>query len=129
MTKNNWKQEVKKITRRVELYFNAVQALEDKIEHDIKIYGKPLGHKVLSDKVDNAKINLLQVMEQSKERIAKTVPKLTKYDQKVLKAIRSNDGGPTSSENNYKFDNRFSGSAKSRWAAKQITRRDKNGNN
>ena len=50
--------------------------------------------------------------------------KLSKYDKKVLNAIRNNHGGhQTSSVNNYRFDNRYKGSSTSRRAAKLLRRR------
>ena len=62
MTKEMMKQ-VQKLCNRIEAYFNSLNDLEEKIESDTKIYGKPLGNKVLSDKVDTHKRRLVEAMD------------------------------------------------------------------
>ena len=103
--------------------------LEEKILSDTKIYGKPLGNKVLQDKVDATK----RKIERQKESIAKLQKKLdernlrkhklSSWDRKVLNTIRSNDSRiNTGTENTYRYDNRFSGSGNSRRQAKNYFR-------
>ena len=104
--------------------------LEEKILSDTKIYGKPLGNKVLQDKVDATKRKITR----QKESIAKLKAKidatnlkkhkLSKWDRKVLNTIRSNDPRVnTGTENNYRYDNRLNGSSNSRRQARKYFRR------
>lgn len=104
--------------------------LEEKILSDTEIYGKPLGNKVLQDKVDATK----RKIERQKESIAKLQKKLdeknlrkhklSSWDRKVLNTIRSNNPSVnTGSENNYRYDNRYNGSSNSRRQARKYFRR------
>ena len=104
--------------------------MEEKILSDTEIYGKPLGNKVLQDKVDATK----RKIERQKESIAKLQKKLdeknlrkhklSSWDRKVLNTIRSNNPSVnTGSENNYRYDNRYNGSSNSRRQARKYFRR------
>ena len=94
------------------------QAVEDKKQKDTTNYGKPLGNKQLTDKVE-IKQRQIEELKHSDGRW-----KLPKYDQKILNAIRKNHvKHSTSSEGTYKYDNRFNGSANSRKQARNIHRR------
>lgn len=103
--------------------------MEEKILSDTKIYGKPLGNKVLQDKIDATK----RKIDRHKESIAKLQKKidernlkkhkLSSWDRKVLNTIRSNDTRVnTGSENSYRYDNRYSGSSNSRRQARKYFR-------
>ena len=95
--------------------------LQTKIDSDTAIYGKPLGNKVLQDKVDatkrkitrhQASIDKLQV--KINDRNMKK-HKLSTWDNRVLDAIRGKrEVHNTSTENTYRYDHRFRGSANSR---------------
>ena len=92
-----------------------------KVESDTQIYGKPLGNKGLQDKIDatKRKIARLKVSMDKLQGEMDAKHTLSKWDKKVLQSIRGNTRGEaTGSINNYRFDNRFSGSASSRKSAK-----------
>ena len=128
MTKEMTKQ-VTKLCNRIEAYFNSLNDLEEKIENDTKYYGKPLGNKGLTDRVNTHKRRLIEAMDFARDKLAKKHKPLSARDAKVLKAIRENDTTiNTGVENTYKYDNRYSGSASSRKFARDL-RRNANGNN
>ena len=102
------------------------QAVEDKKQKDIANYGVPLGNTQLVAKVSTT-MRKIVVLE---ERMIKAKEdkdgqwKLPKYDQRILNAIRGgNTGHHTSAINSYKYDNRYSGSANTRRAARAHHRR------
>ena len=98
--------------------------LQTKIDSDTAIYGKPLGNKTLQDKIDATKRKIVRhqksidkldlKMSQMKKH------KLTKWDNRVLDAIRGKSTiHNTSTENTYRYDNRFRGSSSSRKQARR----------
>ena len=103
--------------------------LEEKILNDTTIYGKPLGNKVLQDKVDATKRKIARQQASIDKLQAKIDAKnakkhkLSTWDNRVLDAIRGKSSvHNTSSENTYRYDQRFRGSASSRRQAKRYYR-------
>ena len=91
--------------------------LKDKHDSDIATYGKVLGDKQLRDRIEITERKILKKIDSIENLQAKIDAKfkLSYRDNKVLKVIRSNDPTlSTSSENTYRFDHRFSGSASQR---------------
>jgi hypothetical protein len=103
------------------------QSVFDKMQKDIANYGVPLGNKQLRDKVlvtqnaiENLEDKLNKERKTIKERQQKPL-KLTKNEQRILSAIRSNDViNNTRSFDSNRFDNRFNGSWNSRRTAWKI---------
>ena len=103
--------------------------LEEKILSDTQIYGKPLGNKVLQDKIDATKRKISRHQE-SIDKLQKKIDdrnmkkhKLSTWDNRVLDAIRGKSSvHNTSSENTYRYDQRFRGSSSSRRQAKRYFR-------
>ena len=85
------------------------------------IYGRPLGNKTLQDKVDATKRKItrhqasIKKFEDELEARNLKKHKLSKWDNRVLDAIRGKrEIHNTSTENTYRYDHRFRGSANSR---------------
>jgi hypothetical protein len=103
--------------------------LEEKIMTDTSIYGKPLGNKQLRDKIDATKRKIIRHQE-SIDKLQTKIDarnakkhKLSTWDNRVLDAIRGKSSvHNTSSENTYRYDQRFRGSGSSRRQAKRYFR-------
>ena len=96
--------------------------LKDKRDSDIATYGKVLGDKQLRDRIEITERKILKKIDSIENLQAKIDAKfkLSYRDNKVLKVIRSNDPTTnTASENTYRFDHRFSGSARQRRIARR----------
>jgi hypothetical protein len=91
--------------------------LKDKQDSDIATYGKVLGNSKLMNKIEATERKILKQIDSIGKLQAKIDAKfkLSYRDNKVLKEIRSNDPtANTTSENTYRFDHRYSGSARQR---------------
>jgi len=91
--------------------------LKDKQDSDIATYGRVLGNKELMNKIEATERKILKQIDSIGNLQAKIDAKfkLSYRDNKVLKVIRSNDPtANTTSENTYRFDHRYSGSARQR---------------
>ena len=96
--------------------------LKDKHDSDIATFGKVLGDKQLRDRIEATERKILKKIDSIENLQAKIDAKfkLSYRDNKVLKDIRSNDPKTnTASENTYRFDHRYSGSARQRRIARR----------
>lgn len=95
--------------------------IEDKVAEQIRHFGRPIGHKSLSDKLESAKRQL----EKLKAKRAKEVvnhPFVVK-DRKTIEAIRENRRNwNTSTKGRVSWDNRYSGSRSQRDSWKKYYR-------
>ena len=102
------------------------QAVEDKKQKDIANYGVPLGNTQLVSKVSTT-MRKIVVLEERMNKAKENKDgqwKLPKYDQQILNAIRGgNKDHHTSTTNNYRYDNRYNGSAASRRQARNEHRK------
>jgi hypothetical protein len=91
--------------------------LKNKHDSDIATYGKVLGDKKFTDRIAVTEKKILKhinSMDKLQEKINAKF-KLGARDDFVLKKIRSNDPtANTASESTYRFDHRYSGSARQR---------------
>jgi ABC-type Fe3+-citrate transport system substrate-binding protein len=99
--------------------------LQDKIDSEIKYYGKPLGkYSKFQKKIDTTERKIIRV----KERIRKTW--MTNRDTSVLSNLRNENNihkDTTSYDKGYgSSDSRFNGSYNSRKTAKLLQKRGKN---
>lgn len=105
------------------------QAVVDKMENDIKIWGKPLGNKQLVDRVLDTEAKILEqkdklnkVLSLSKERQLKKFA-LSNQERRVLDAVRNNSTiNNTRTATGNRCDNRFNGSYTSRRIARNLHR-------
>ena len=103
--------------------------LQEKIDFDTAIYGKPLVSKTLQDKIDATKRKIIrhqESMDKYEEKLKaqnEKKHKLSAWDRKVLNTIRSNDPSVnTTSESSYRYDHRYTGSARTRRQARRYFR-------
>ena len=92
--------------------------LQDKHDSDIATYGKALGDKKFTDRIEITERKILKQIDSIEKLQAKIDAKfkLSGIDSSVLNRVRSNDptGNTTSDKNTYRFDHRYSGSANQR---------------
>ncbi len=105
------------------------QAVVDKMENDVKIWGKPLGNKQLVDRVLDIEAKILEQKDKlNKERSTIKERKLSKFalsnkERRVLDAVRNNTViNNTRTATGNRSDNRFNGSYTSRRFARNYHR-------
>ena len=105
------------------------KAVVNKMESDVKIWGKPLGNKQLVDRVLMTETKIIEEKDKlNKERKIIKERKLNKFalsnkESRVLDAVRNNSViNNTRTFSNNRGDNRFNGSYNSRRQARRLHR-------
>ena len=95
--------------------------IEDKVAEQIRHFGRPIGHSVLTKKLESAKRRLEKLKAKKVDEVANHP--FTKKDRKTIEAIRENRRGwNTSTKGKVSWDNRYAGSRSQRDAWKQYYR-------
>ena len=92
---------------------NLEREIEEKVAEQVRNYGRPLGHKVLADKLEAAKRQLERLKAKKTEEV--TNHPFLKKDRQTIQAVRENNRHwNTSTKGKRGWDNRFSGSRSQR---------------
>lgn len=102
-----------KIEKQEQKIASLEREIEEKVAEQVRNYGRPLGHKVLSDKLESARQQLERLKTKKTQEV--TSHPFLKKDQKTIEAIRENKRvWNTSTKGKPSWDNRFSGSRSQR---------------
>lgn len=102
-----------KIKKQEEKIAKIEKEIEEKVAEQIRHFGRPIGHSVLTKKLESAKRQLEKLkMKRANEVVNHP---FTKKDRRTIEAIRENRRGwNTSTKGKVSWDNRYAGSRSQR---------------